>query len=68
MKVAVAFDHRGVHPRDCLGSEVVGPSPASELVNSFVNATFDRGERDVARRPTVAHLERAMNNGQVTAP
>ena len=51
----------------CLGSEVVGPSLARELVKTFVNATFDGGERYVARLLQVAEMEREMKDGEVTA-
>jgi ribose 5-phosphate isomerase B len=59
--------HQGVEHDDmnvlCLGSEVVGPSLAVELVTSFLNATFDGGERYLARLLKVAELERTMKNG-----
>jgi len=42
----------------CLGSEVVGPSLAEELVRAFLAATFDGGERYVLRLEKVAQLER----------
>jgi ribose 5-phosphate isomerase B len=51
----------------CLGSEVVGPSLARELVNAFLNAAFDGGERYVARLLKVAEMERVMKDGEVTA-
>jgi ribose 5-phosphate isomerase B len=63
--------HQGVEHDDmnvlCLGSEVVGPSLARELVTTFLNATFDGGERYVARLLQVAEMERMMKNGEVTA-
>jgi ribose 5-phosphate isomerase B len=56
--------HQGVEHDDmnvlCLGSEVVGPSLARELVTTFLGATFDGGERYVARLLKVAELEREM--------
>ena len=52
----------------CLGSEVVGPSLARELVEAFLGATFDGGERYVERLQKVAEMEREMKDGQVTAP
>jgi ribose 5-phosphate isomerase B len=56
--------HQGVEHDDmnvlCLGSEVVGPSLAQELVRDFLGATFDGGERYVARLLKVAELEREM--------
>ena len=63
--------HQGVEHDDmnvlCLGSEVVGPSLARELVTTFLNATFDGGERYVARLLQVAEMERVMKSGEVTA-
>ena len=59
--------HQGVEHDDmnvlCLGSEVVGPSLARELVQMFLNATFNGGDRYVARLVKVAELERTMKNG-----
>jgi ribose 5-phosphate isomerase B len=52
----------------CLGSEVVGRSLARELVEAFLGATFDGGERYVERLQKVAEMEREMKDGQVTAP
>ena len=58
--------HQGVEHDDmnvlCLGSEVVGPSLAQELVTDFLGATFDGGERYVARLLKVAELEREMTS------
>ena len=58
--------HQGVEHDDmnvlCLGSEVVGPSLAQELVTDFLGATFDGGERYVARLLKVAELEREMKS------
>ena len=47
----------------CLGSEVVGPSLAAELVRAFVGARFDGGERYVRRLDKVAAMEREMAHG-----
>lgn len=59
--------HQGVEHDDmnvlCLGSEVVGPSLAADLVRTFLGARFDGGERYVARLRKVAAMERQMNNG-----
>jgi ribose 5-phosphate isomerase B len=44
----------------CLGSEIVGPSVARELVAVFLAARFDGGERYVARLEKVAKMEREM--------
>jgi ribose 5-phosphate isomerase B len=76
IRAAICHDsysaHQGVEHDDmnvlCLGSEVVGPSLARELVHAFLNATFDGGERYVARLLKVAAMERTMNDGEVTAP
>jgi ribose 5-phosphate isomerase B len=63
--------HQGVEHDDmnvlCLGSEVVGPSLARELVVTFLNATFNGGERYVERLQQVAEMERTMKNGEITA-
>jgi ribose 5-phosphate isomerase B len=75
IRAAICHDaysaHQGVEHDDmnvlCLGSEVIGPSVARELVEAFLNATFDGGERYVARLQKVAELERTMKNGEVTA-
>ena len=74
IRAAICHDaysaHQGVEHDDmnvlCLGSEVVGPSLARELVATFLNATFDGGDRYVARLQKVADLERTMKNGEVT--
>ena len=62
--------HQGVEHDDmnvlCLGSEVVGPSLAVELVNAFVNATFNGGARYVERLKKVDQMEREMKDGKVT--
>jgi ribose 5-phosphate isomerase B len=75
IRAAICHDiysaHQGVEHDDmnvlCLGSEVVGPSLARELVAAFLNATFDGGERYVARLLKVAEMERVMKDGEVTA-
>jgi ribose 5-phosphate isomerase B len=75
IRAAICHDsysaHQGVEHDDmnllCLGSEIVGPSLARELVDAFVNATFDGGERYVARLLKVAEMERVMKSGNVTA-
>jgi ribose 5-phosphate isomerase B len=75
IRAAICHDtysaHQGVEHDDmnvlCLGSEVVGPSLARELVDAFLNATFDGGERYVARLLKVADLERTMKDGEITA-
>jgi ribose 5-phosphate isomerase B len=75
IRAAICHDiysaHQGVEHDDmnvlCLGSEVVGPSLARELVAAFLNATFDGGERYVARLLKIAEMERVMKHGEVTA-
>jgi ribose 5-phosphate isomerase B len=75
IRAAICHDiysaHQGVEHDDmnvlCLGSEVVGPSLARELVAAFLNATFDGGERYMARLVKVAAMERMMKSGEVTA-
>jgi ribose 5-phosphate isomerase B len=75
IRAAICHDtysaHQGVEHDDmnvlCLGSEVVGPSLTRELVDAFVNATFDGGDRYVARLLKVAEMERTMKDGEITA-
>jgi ribose 5-phosphate isomerase B len=75
IRAAICHDgysaHQGVEHDDmnvlCLGSEVVGPSLARELVTTFLNATFDGGQRYVARLLKVAEMEGVMKSGQVPA-
>ena len=59
--------HQGVEHDDmnvlCLGSEIVGPSLARELVTGFLNATFNGGDRYVARLVKVAAMEKEMKDG-----
>jgi ribose 5-phosphate isomerase B len=74
IRAAICHDtysaHQGVEHDDmnvlCLGSEVVGPSLARELVEAFLGATFNGGERYVRRLQKVADMERVMKSGQVT--
>jgi ribose 5-phosphate isomerase B len=47
----------------CLGSEVVGPSLARELVGAFLRAEFTGGEPYLGRLQKVAELERVMHDG-----
>jgi ribose 5-phosphate isomerase B len=59
--------HQGVEHDDmnvlCLGSNIVGPSLANELVEAFLGAVFDGGERYVERLKKVELMERQMSNG-----
>jgi ribose 5-phosphate isomerase B len=72
IRAAICHDgysaHQGVEHDDmnvlCLGSEVIGPSLARELVDAFLRATFDGGERYVARLQKVAEMEREMKHGE----
>jgi ribose 5-phosphate isomerase B len=74
IRAAICHDaysaHQGVEHDDmnilCLGSEVVGPSLAADLIRAFVGARFDGGERYVRRLEKIAAMEREMSNGQVT--
>ena len=73
IRAAIAHDiysaHQGVEHDDmnvlCLGSEVVGPSLAVDLVRAFLAARFDGGERYVRRLEKIAAMEREMSHGQV---
>jgi len=75
IRAAICHDHysahQGVEHDDmnvlCLGSEVVGPSLARELVAAFLTAEFDGGQRYVERLLKVAAMERMMKDGEVTA-
>jgi len=75
IRAAICHDaysaHQGVEHDDmnvlCLGSEIVGPSLARELVAAFLGASFDGGERYVARLMKVAEMERVMKDGKVPA-
>ena len=71
IRAAVCHDtysaHQGVEHDDmnvlCLGSEVIGPSVAAELVRAFLGAGFDGGDRYVERLRKVEEMERQMSNG-----
>jgi ribose 5-phosphate isomerase B len=66
IRAAICHDvysaHQGVEHDDmnvlCLGSEVVGPSLARDLVATFLAARFDGGERYVRRLEKIEELER----------
>ena len=66
IRAAICHDvysaHQGVEHDDmnvlCLGSEVVGPSLARDLIATFVRARFDGGERYVRRLKKIEDLER----------
>src|SRR5919197_6197641 len=70
IRAAVCHDvysaHQGVEHDDmnvlCLGSEIVGPSLARDLIAAFLGARFDGGDRYVKRLKKIEDLERAMTN------
>jgi ribose 5-phosphate isomerase B len=47
----------------CLGSEVIGPSLAADLVRAYLGARFSGGDRYVARLKKVAAMEKEMAHG-----
>ena len=57
--------HQGVEHDNmnvlCLGSEIVGPSLAAELVRAFLGATFVGEGRYLARLEKVEELERLVD-------
>jgi ribose 5-phosphate isomerase B len=71
IRAAICHDvysaHQGVEHDDmnvlCLGSEVVGPSLAADLVDAFLRARFDGGARYVERLEKVKAMEREMHDG-----
>src|SRR5689334_2564297 len=64
IRAAICHDvysaHQGVEHDDmnvlCLGSEVVGPSLAADLVRTFLGASFDGGERYVQRLEKIRRM------------
>ena len=71
IRAAICHDlysaHQAVEHDDmnvlCLGSEIVGASVARELIEVFLAARFDGGERYVARLEKVAEIERGLPYG-----
>src|SRR5438093_7476005 len=65
IRAAICHDtysaHQGVEHDNmnvlCLGSEVIGPELASELVRVFLSARFDGGERYVRRLEKIEAME-----------
>ena len=65
IRAAVCHDtysaHQGVEHDDmnvlCIGSEVIGPELAAELVRAFLGAHFDGGERYVRRLEKIEEME-----------
>ena len=70
IRAAICHDvysaHQGVEHDDmnvlCLGSEVIGPSLARDLVRTFLGARFDGGERYVKRLEKIEAMERSMSD------
>jgi ribose 5-phosphate isomerase B len=71
IRAAICHDvysaHQGVEHDDmnvlCLGSEIVGPSLAADLMRAFLGAAFDGGERYVLRLKKMEAMERQMSDG-----
>jgi ribose 5-phosphate isomerase B len=71
IRAAICHDvysaHQGVEHDDmnvlCLGSEVVGPSLAVDLVRTFLAARFDGEARHAARLEKIRDMEEGMRNG-----
>jgi ribose 5-phosphate isomerase B len=67
IRAAICHDvysaHQGVEHDDmnvlCLGSDIVGPALAADLIRAFLAAQFDGGERYVTRLGKVEALERS---------
>jgi len=70
IRAAICHDvysaHQGVEHDDmnvlCLGSEVVGPSLARDLIAAFLGARFDGGDRYRKRLEKIKDMERATSN------
>ena len=70
VRAAVCHDvysaHQGVEHDDmnvlCLGSEIVGPSLAADLIRAFLLARFDGGERYVRRLEKIEEMEKRFTN------
>jgi ribose 5-phosphate isomerase B len=70
IRAAVCHDvysaHQGVEHDDmnvlCLGSDVVGPQLATDLIRTFLLARFNGGERYVRRLEKIEAIERGMAN------
>lgn len=62
--------HQGVEHDDmnvlCLGSRIIGPELAAELVQAFLAARFTHEERHVRRLGKIAEIERDAMNGRFT--
>ena len=70
IRAAICHDvysaHQGVEHDDlnvlCLGSEVVGPSLAVDLVRAFLHARFEGGEPYTRRLRKIEDLEKGIAN------
>ena len=70
IRAAVCHDvysaHQGVEHDDmnvlCLGSDIVGPQLATDLIRTFLLARFNGGERYVRRLEEIATMERGLTN------
>ena len=70
IRAAVCHDvysaHQGVEHDDmnvlCLGSDIVGPQLATDLVRTFLLARFNGGERYVRRLEKIEQIERGLTN------
>jgi ribose 5-phosphate isomerase B len=68
IRAAICHDvysaHQGVEHDDmnvlCLGSDVIGPSLARDLIRAFLGAEFNGGERYVRRLQKIEDLERLV--------
>ena len=70
IRAAICHDvysaHQGVEHDDmnvlCLGSDVVGPELAADLIGAFLAARFDGGERYVRRLRKIEAMERNVSH------
>ena len=70
IRAAICHDvysaHQGVEHDDmnvlCLGSDVVGPELAADLIRAFLAARFDGGERYVRRLRKIEAMERNVSH------
>jgi ribose 5-phosphate isomerase B len=69
IRAAICHDvysaHQGVEHDNmnvlCLGSEVIGPSLAGDLIRAFLGAAFSGGERYVRRLAMIEEMERTAH-------
>jgi ribose 5-phosphate isomerase B len=70
IRAAVCHDvysaHQGVEHDDmnvlCLGSDIVGPQLATDLIRAFLLARFNGGERYVRRLEKIEAMEKGLAN------